>query len=427
MVCLHKRLWPLLPQDVLFFVVIFVVAFLAGAPGIGGGGINVPLLMMINRFSIKEAVPLSHIAVMGNALSQLLVNTQLPHPSSAIRPLVNYEVACLLLPAMLGGSSLGVVVGKIFPSTLLIVLSLVLLSLTTVKTTLKAYHLSQKSLEGTSLRGAGRDVALRNLPDPSDLAFDEAAPSFLSDSVLVPGGFASPTSRARRNAIREPGEQLLQPGKMQIPWQAIYVMMVFNVLFCADYLILAKDVSGVDKCTPVYWLALVGLYPAVLLSLVFAIRLLKQREPLEGDPEMTGATLVVFPVAAVLVGLLAGLLGLGGGEFLVPLLLELGLQPRVAAATSGFLIFFSTSSNVVHYLLAGTMEPFLGYGIGCFVCAMLGSLAGLFVGQTKYVKDHGYMIIFLVAFLLALSAVLLVARGLLNAEVSWAFRAFCSS
>lgn len=113
-VCLHKQLFPMLPRDVTFFLVIFVVSFLAGAPGIGGGGINVPLLMMLNRFTIKEAVPISHIAVMGNALSQLLFNTRLRHPSMAQRPLIHYEMAAILLPAMLGGNSLGIVVSKAF-------------------------------------------------------------------------------------------------------------------------------------------------------------------------------------------------------------------------------------------------------------------------------------------------------------------------
>ncbi|OLQ07327.1 hypothetical protein AK812_SmicGene9278 [Symbiodinium microadriaticum] len=51
-VCLHKRLFPMLGGDATFFFVIFIVAFLAGAPGIGGGGINVPLLMMLNRLRL---------------------------------------------------------------------------------------------------------------------------------------------------------------------------------------------------------------------------------------------------------------------------------------------------------------------------------------------------------------------------------------
>merc|ERR1712187_918100 len=89
--------------------------------------------------------------------------------------------------------------------------------------------------------------------------------------------------------------------------------------------------------------------------------------PVAGDPQINMKLTLVFPLVTVLVGLVAGLLGLGGGEFMVPLLLEFGLLPRVASATSGFLILFSTSSNIVHYLIAGTMEPFVGYGVGVFV------------------------------------------------------------
>eukprot|EP00434_Breviolum_minutum_P019754 symbB.v1.2.017430.t1/scaffold1360.1/size203234/1 len=155
-VCLHKQLFPMLPLDVTFFFVIFIVSFLAGAPGIGGGGINVPLLMMLNRFTIKEAVPISHIAVqssylvttlsrkhyyhcydiflVGNALSQLLFNTRLRHPSMPLRPLIHYEMAAILLPAMLGGNSLGIVVSKIFPPTALVLLSLILLIFAAAKT-----------------------------------------------------------------------------------------------------------------------------------------------------------------------------------------------------------------------------------------------------------------------------------------------------
>eukprot|EP00435_Cladocopium_sp_Y103_P075106 s374_g54.t1 len=133
-VCLHKQLFPMLPLDVTFFFVIFMVSFLAGAPGIGGGGINVPLLMMLNRFTIKEAVPISHIAVMGNALSQLLFNTRLRHPSMSLRPLIHYEIAAVLLPAMLGGNSLGIVVSKVFPPTALVLLSLILLFFAAAKT-----------------------------------------------------------------------------------------------------------------------------------------------------------------------------------------------------------------------------------------------------------------------------------------------------
>jgi len=116
-VCLHKQLFPMLPEDLTVFIAMFLIAVCAGAAGIGGGGLNVPILMMLNSFGIKEAVPLSHTAVMGNALAQLLVNAPQRHPNAPDRPLIHYELAILALPAQLGGNSLGVVVGRIFPPT----------------------------------------------------------------------------------------------------------------------------------------------------------------------------------------------------------------------------------------------------------------------------------------------------------------------
>ena len=48
---------------------------------------------------------------------------------------------------------------------------------------------------------------------------------------------------------------------------------------------------------------------------------------------------------------IAGLVGIGGGEFLVPLLLHMGLEPVVASTTSGLAILFAVSSGALIYRL----------------------------------------------------------------------------
>merc|ERR1719181_2401142 len=97
---------------------------------------------MWSKFNIKEAVPLSHSAVMGNALMMLFFNGPQRHPFCPQRPLIHYELALVLMPAMLAGSNLGVLVNRICPATLLVTLALVLLLLTTLKTIMKARHLT---------------------------------------------------------------------------------------------------------------------------------------------------------------------------------------------------------------------------------------------------------------------------------------------
>ena len=56
-VCLHKGLLPFVTQDVFTAVLLGLCGILAGASGIGGGGLNVPILMLTSDFLFGEAVP----------------------------------------------------------------------------------------------------------------------------------------------------------------------------------------------------------------------------------------------------------------------------------------------------------------------------------------------------------------------------------
>jgi len=56
--------------------------------------------------------------------------------------------------------------------------------------------------------------------------------------------------------------------------------------------------------------------------------------------------------------MLAGLLGIGGGTILGPLLLEIGLHPVVSTATSNFLVLFTSSSTSIQFILLVNLTNF---------------------------------------------------------------------
>jgi len=477
-VCLHKQLFPMLPEDLTLFAVMFLIAVCAGAAGIGGGGLNVPILMMVSSFGIKEAVPLSHAAVMGNAFAQLMVNSPQRHPNAESRPLIHYELAILALPAQLGGNSLGVLVEQIFPPTLLIVLSLLMLTLAVTKTFMKAVDVfkafRQKKrgviapaqtlslpLASGSPAGlpevphradraggspAARSPAVKDLGLPTapvnrlecvrtwsgtHLVMPRSEVSEHSTTVSVMRSSPRSMSPTQIGAAEAVGEDVVP---VRIPWKVIATMVVFNIVFCFDFLGMAPDVFHVQKCSSPYWIILIGLYPFVIGSIWIGITSLKSLAayhrdrgdpPIPGDPEVTMRLVSLFPLASVLIGLVAGLVGLGGGEFMVPLLLEFGLQPRVAAATSGFLILFATSSNIVHYLVANIMQPFIQYGVAVFILAFLGALTGLSIRDTKFLREHSYLLVFLLTGLLFVSMILLGYRGFVMSTMDWGFKPFC--
>jgi uncharacterized membrane protein YfcA len=59
--------------------------------------------------------------------------------------------------------------------------------------------------------------------------------------------------------------------------------------------------------------------------------------------------------AAVVAGVAAGLLGIGGGMILGPLFVALNVQPQVCAASTGFMILFTGLSSTVQYLAVGEL------------------------------------------------------------------------
>jgi len=479
-ICLHKDFWPSIPPDFALFFTMFFIAVAAGATGIGGGGLNVPMLMIWSRFSIKEAVPLSHAGVMGNSLVMLFWNAPQRHPACARRPLIDYELALLLLPAMLAGSNLGVIVGRVLPSTVLIVLALVVLLFATFKSTKKGLSIGrvQRAARSTNQPASGAlpRVSSSALPHasiapvgvspgmpspPRVMGADGSGPDtgrgaerFSHWPTLAPeGNGEEPVQRtwsgglmhsSRKQSTSACGEQLarrltplfpLQREPMRVPWTAIGLMVLCNVLFTIDILAMKEDVTGVKMCTAPYWCIFIVLYPLALLGIkcgAWSLRKLARWHEeqgdgvIEGDPEVNLRTLTLYPFLMGAIGLVAGLLGLGGGEFMVPLLLEIGLPTRVAAATSGFLMVFTTASNIIHYFVGDIMQHFLGYGTTMFLIAAFGGLLGLVLRDTSYLQANSYLVVFLLAAMLFLGGVLLMIRGLFQSLIDFAFHPFCN-
>lgn len=81
--------------------------------------------------------------------------------------------------------------------------------------------------------------------------------------------------------------------------------------------------------------------------------------------------------AAFLIGLISSLVGIGGGTFIVPLLMLLGFETKNATATSAFIITFMSFSGFLGYLSFGfenlDSSALLYAGIAAFAGAQVGS------------------------------------------------------
>jgi uncharacterized membrane protein YfcA len=80
-------------------------------------------------------------------------------------------------------------------------------------------------------------------------------------------------------------------------------------------------------------------------------------------------------------GYLGGLLGVGGGNFIVPVLTWLGYDPKVAAGTTAFVVVFASAAGFLGHVSLGGLDPWFLTATG--IAAVVGALAGSWLARFK--------------------------------------------
>lgn len=162
-----------------------------------------------------------------------------------------------------------------------------------------------------------------------------------------------------------------------------------------------------------YWALTVGAIPWVLaISFIARAHLLKTYyakeetgyEYMDEDVVWDEGATIKYPLVCSTAGLCAGMFGIGGGIVKGPLMLEMGVHPRVTSATSATMILFTSAGASVSYLLFQQLN--LKYGMCLFGLGLFFTLLGQ-IGLNKLVKRYkrNSLIILIIGITVALSAV----------------------
>ena len=116
-------------------------------------------------------------------------------------------------------------------------------------------------------------------------------------------------------------------------------------------------------------------------------------------------------IAGACLGFVAGLIGRGGGSFIVPLLYITGLEPKIAAATSSFVVTCSGTSSFISHI-SSAAEPRWLIWIGCALSVFIGSQLGSRLMAVK-LKSKGVKRIFGIVLILV-SAIIIIKDVLLK-------------
>ncbi|XP_015698332.1 sulfite exporter TauE/SafE family protein 2-like [Oryza brachyantha] len=371
---------------VLACILSFLAAAFSSAGGVGGGSLYVPILNIVTGLSLKTATSFSTFMVTGGTLSNVLYTLIIlrGHEKGG-QPLIDCDIAVVSQPCLLLGVSVGVICNVMFPEWLITALFAVFLASATFKT------------YGTGMKRWRAETA--------------AARRILEGGSAVDHGT---------------GEALLgqkEGDGRRRQWVDFVVLVAIWLCFFVIHLFIggdgAKGVFNIKPCGVTYWLITVAQIP-IAVAFTACIVHQKRKSHTQNSQESDQAISVksklealpvyVFPIAALLTGVMSGLFGIGGGLLLNPVLLQIGVPPKTAASTTMFMVLFCASMSMVQFIILGVdgMVTAIAYAITCFVA----SIVGLVVIEGA-IRRSGRLslIVFMVAAILALSVVVIAFSG----------------
>lgn len=405
----------IMPSSLVFFggcVALFSACLIASAGGVGGGGLSVPILLLIFGYSFETAVPLSQFVVLGNALSQCLVNIQHRNPYRHRKPLIWWELVIVLSPAQLGGSNLGNLLAKIFPDSVMYILALVMLLYATKLSISKGLHRRQEE----QMTVKHKDP----FPPPTSPMTPTKNPMIVDNAVLE-------TSLRKKTEEEEERLSITEDGQHAIQWPRLVLSVILIVWL--GYLGLSLGRAQTDTCSDAYIILFVLSYLPLVIGCFWGVwynrREQEERKELfdsssnreresalvvsptpldEVEESLFTHHLFVLPPMVFGIGIICSLLGIGGGELLSPMMLVYHVPPVITSATSASLSLLNTSSIVIRSI--SVQEVNLTTGSLLFVTGLMGGLIGRKFGLYVATQlNQASTIIFALAAALFLSAI----------------------
>jgi len=260
----------------------------------------------------------------------------------------------MMEPSTIAGAVIGSFMSKYLPDFILTVSLAIVLSLLSFRTLQKGISMFHKESEEAAMKSQA-------------FSDQEEADGLISSKER--GGGDAP-----------------QCDSGSTPWGKI-VLLIFCFAGCIALTVLKGSghgsVIGVECGSPAFWALGLACIPWVtLFGAIFRQMLLSETDAQRQDgraarkTEITwdASTTIRYPLICTLAGMFAGLFGVGGGIVKGPLMLEMGVNPVVAAATAATMILFTTSAACVSFEIFGLLEP--NYGVACFVLGLVCTAIG---------------------------------------------------
>ncbi|KAL3938923.1 MAG: hypothetical protein SGBAC_006266 [Bacillariaceae sp.] len=372
----HDPLFPLSTRDKVGFSCAILGLMIAAGGGIGGGGILVPIYILVMEFTPKHAIPLSNITIFGGAIANMILNAPKRHPL-ADRPLVSWNMILVMEPLTIAGALIGAFLNNLIPELVLAILLVALLSFTAYNTLKKATKMYQKEslAANTETESPGGNIeetpiktSIQGAANYDSVSTEEGRP------ILVNSGNSKDLQAILEAERKAPMHSVLVLVTMFL------VVLVINLLkgggaFPSPLNIQCGSTEfWVANAIMLGWILGVTSYVKSLLAKQYETKQQTGYQYVEGDIQWNDHALNYYPSICSLAGFFAGMFGIGGGIVKGPLMLAMGVHPSVASASSACMILFTSSTATTSFFVFGLLDR--TYAPVCFTIGFLATFVG---------------------------------------------------
>lgn len=387
-------------RDVTLTILIYFMSIITTIAGIGGGGILIPLFIILGGFSIEEAIPLTVISILGDTLVRVIYLFNKRHPYCEKRYLMNQVPILLITPFDGNTSFIGVILAKWTPSIIRLICIMVVLSYTFYKTSIKAYTLYKKENKTKS----GENVILQ------------------IDGI--------------EECIKKKDYKIVTTEGIGDSFNSkVYTTTLMGVTIglLAMFTILREPFS---LCSSTFWLITViqfsfitflGMYIVKYVERDYKYKKANQYIFLEGDIVCDKRRIIEFITAGSITGAISTYMGIGGGMLITPIMLQSGMIPEVVVASSSLTTLFSSFISVINYIIYN--ELYIYYGLYFAFISGIASYTGLKVSEYMLEKfNRQSIIVFIICGIIFLSTFLLVYNTATDDKINdFSFSNICNA
>jgi uncharacterized membrane protein YfcA len=359
-VCEHKELFPLNYSDLFLMLLIFGTTMLSTLSGVGGGAIDVLILMLVGGFPLEAAVPLALCDVFGACIVKFGYFVKRRNPLNNFRYLPNYKIVLLFVPLYGTFAYIGYLLNSYSPYFLTLLVLFVVLCVSLYKSLVKLIVLYRNNSAFYVKERAEIDGIYDVLVEKESIASEQKITLYMDYAQVNVSKYELELYGINRR--REKLFGLLFVNALCIALNL--VLLIFTFLKLID---------------PVLFF---GIQLLFTVCVVFFVVCYIYVDNGVGNGSMdtivwSWFNILKLIIASSVTGIVSSYVGIGGGMIMNPILVSMKVSPHVVLATYSVSAFYSVTIAIFQYIILGNISLF--YSFLFFFCGICGALCGVFL------------------------------------------------